>query len=92
MASSPTTPAPTGAESATKFVSGADPVGVRPALGKGSYVAMESFEDSGNGKTGTFNLLHSAFTSGIVGTGGISVESDGTHRIWFEYRIGEQEN
>ncbi len=71
----------------------------------------KSFEGSVNGKTGTFNFLHSASTSGsdraneffsivegsgtgelagIAGTGGISVESDGTHRIWFEYRVGEQ--
>jgi hypothetical protein len=26
--------------------------------------------------------------AGITGTGGIAVDEDGTHRIWFEYRLG----
>lgn len=27
--------------------------------------------------------------AGITGTGGIAIDSDGTHRIWFEYGLGE---
>jgi len=76
--------------------------------GKGSYVAMESFEGSVNGKQGAFNFVHSASTTGsdrtneffsiveasgtgeligIAGTGGISIDADGTHRIWLEYQL-----
>ena len=74
----------------------------------GAYVAMEAFEGSLDGRTGTFNFSHSATTNGddrsnesfgivpasgtgeltgITGSGGISVEADGTHRLWFEYQI-----
>lgn len=35
-----------------------------PATGVGSYVAMESFEGTIGGKSGTFNFLHSASTKG----------------------------
>lgn len=79
-----------------------------PAAGKGTYVAMESFEGIVNGKPGSFNFIHSASTEGgsrenelfrvidgsgtqeltrISGTGGISVDGDGTHRIWIDYRL-----
>ncbi|MEV5650299.1 DUF3224 domain-containing protein [Nocardia sp. NPDC052254] len=77
--------------------------------GKGTYVAMESFEGSLNGLAGTFNFAHSATTTGtdrsaefftivpssgtgelneITGTGGMAVDTDGTHRIWFDYDLG----
>jgi len=76
-----------------------------PALGKGAYCAIESFEGSLSGRCGKFNFIHSAATSGkdrtneffsivagsgtdklygISGGGGISIDSDGTHHIWFE--------
>ncbi|MDI2124584.1 DUF3224 domain-containing protein [Yinghuangia seranimata] len=78
------------------------------ASGVGTYVAMESFEGSLNGRTGTFNFAHSATTSGsdrtaeffvvvpssgtgdltgISGTGSMTVDPDGTHRIWFDYEV-----
>ncbi|MER7172316.1 DUF3224 domain-containing protein [Streptomyces mesophilus] len=75
----------------------------------GTYVAMESFEGTVGGRSGTFNFAHAATTTGdtsrlgeyfvivpagstgeltgITGTGGIAVDEDGTHRIWFEYEI-----
>lgn len=70
---------------------------------------MESFEGTLNGRSGAFNFVHSASTSGtdrsaefflivpgsgtaelagITGTGGISVDADGTHHIEFEYELG----
>ncbi|MEU9476197.1 DUF3224 domain-containing protein [Streptomyces sp. NPDC048191] len=27
--------------------------------------------------------------TGIRGTGGLEIDADGTHRIWFEYEVGE---
>lgn len=45
--------------SATLFTSAFD-----PAAGAGTYVAMESFEGSLSGASGTFNFAHSATTTG----------------------------
>lgn len=87
-------------QSATLFTSAFD-----PALGIGSYVAMESFEGSVAGRAGSVNFLHSASTKGrdraneffaivegsgtgdlrgMTGSGGIAIDPDGTHRIWFD--------
>jgi hypothetical protein len=76
--------------------------------GVGTYVAMESFEGSVGGKSGAFNFVHSATTTGadrsgeffaivpssgtgelagIVGSGGLTIDADGTHRMWFDYEI-----
>ncbi|MER6183595.1 DUF3224 domain-containing protein [Streptomyces sp. NPDC001652] len=76
--------------------------------GVGTYVAMESFEGSLNGRAGAFNFAHSATTlgtdrqneffvvvpgsgtgalSGITGSGGMAVDEDGTHRVWFDYEV-----
>ena len=89
--------------SATLFTSAFD-----PARGVGTYVALESFEGSLHGQSGTFCFVHSATTAGgprenefftivpasgtdelegISGSGGMAVESDGTHRIWFDYEL-----
>lgn len=78
------------------------------AAGVGTYVAMESFEGSVNGATGSCNYVHSATTggkdrtnelflivpssgtgdlTGITGGGGMAVDDDGTHRIWFDYDL-----
>ena len=86
--------------SATLFTSAFD-----QATGVGTYVAMESFEGSLNGRAGAFNFVHSATTSGadrageyfaivpssgtgelagITGTGSMTVDADGTHRIAFD--------
>jgi hypothetical protein len=78
------------------------------STGTGTYVALESFEGSLDGRTGTFNFVHSASTggsdrtnefflivpasgtgdlAGITGSGGLSIDADGTHRIWFDYDL-----
>ncbi|RJO80243.1 DUF3224 domain-containing protein [Nocardia panacis] len=88
---------------ATLFTSAFD-----QSAGKGTYLAMESFDGSLNGAAGTFAFAHSATTSGtdrsaeffvvvpgsgtgelagITGSGGISIDADGTHRIWFDYEL-----
>jgi hypothetical protein len=74
--------------------------------GVGTYVAMESFEGSLGGVSGSFNFTHSATTNGsdrlaehfvvvpgsgtgglvgITGAGGMAIDENGTHRIWFDY-------
>lgn len=76
-----------------------------PTSGKGTYLAMEAFQGSLGARTGTFNFVHSATTSGtdrtnevflivphsgtgdltgVRGGGGIAIDADGTHRIWFD--------
>ena len=78
------------------------------AAGSGTYVAMESFEGTVNGLTGTLNFAHSATTTGsdrlaefftivpgsgtgelegITGAGGLRVNADGDHDIWFDYEL-----
>lgn len=90
--------------SATVFTSAYD-----QKAGIGTYVAMESFEGSVAGRSGSFNFAHAATTrgegreaeyfviipssgtgdlDGIRGTGGLSVDADGTHRCWLDYEIG----
>lgn len=89
--------------SATIFTAAYD-----PASETGTYLAMESFEGSLDGREGAFNFAHSATTrgdgrggeylvivpasgtgglAGIHGTGGLSIDADGTHTIWFEYDL-----
>jgi hypothetical protein len=89
--------------SATLFTAAYD-----PASETGTYVAMESFEGSLDGREGAFNFAHAATTqggsrdaesfvivpasgtgalAGIEGTGGLAVDDDGTHRIWFDYEL-----
>ncbi|SEQ71976.1 DUF3224 domain-containing protein [Microlunatus flavus] len=88
--------------SATLFSGGQGPGGA------GAYVAVESFEGSLGGRTGTFVFLHAASTHGqdrygehftiargsgtgdladIAGTGGMTVDEDGTHRVWFDWEL-----
>ena len=76
--------------------------------GTGTYVALESFEGSINGATGTFNFLHVASTTGsdrfnemflivpdsgtgglagISGSGRLTIDADGTHRMRFDYSL-----
>ncbi|MER7009014.1 DUF3224 domain-containing protein [Dactylosporangium sp. NPDC000555] len=90
--------------SATLFTAAFDQVS-----GAGTYFAMESFEGTVAGRTGTFNFVHSLSTlgsdrtgeyfaivgasgtgelAGITGGGGLTVDADGTHRIWFDYDLG----
>lgn len=91
--------------SATLFTAAYD-----QSSGVGTYVAMESFEGTLDGRAGAFNFAHSATTggtdrseefftivptsgtgelAGIRGSGGMAIDPDGTHRIWFEYELGE---
>ena len=90
--------------SATLFTAAFD-----QAAGTGTYVAMESFEGTLDGRAGAFNFAHSATTlgqsreseffvivptsgkgdlAGITGTGGMAIDDDGTHRVWFDYELG----
>lgn len=90
--------------SATVFTSAYD-----QKAGVGTYVAMESFEGSVAGRSGSFNFAHSATThgadreaeyfvivpssgtgelEGISGTGGLSIDADGTHHFWLDYEVG----
>lgn len=91
--------------STTLFTSAFD-----PERGVGTYVAMESFEGSLNGRAGAFNYAHVASThgsdrfdeyavivpssgtgelTGIRGTAVMAVDEDGTHRIRFDYTLGD---
>jgi len=74
----------------------------------GTYIAMESFRGTVNGREGSFSFVHSASTTGIdrsneffcivagsgtdglkgiAGSGGISIDDDGTHHIWLDYEL-----
>jgi len=77
--------------------------------GVGTYVAMESFDGTLDGRPGAFNFAHTATTTGgperlhallvvvpssgtaelagITGTGELSVDEDGTHRITLTYDL-----
>lgn len=87
----------------TIFVSAFD-----AASSVGTYVALESFDGTLDGRDGTFNFAHSATTTGaermkeffaivpgsgtaelagIRGSGGMAIDPDGTHRIWFDYDL-----
>jgi hypothetical protein len=78
------------------------------AAGAGTYLAMESFDGTVNGRRGTFNFVHSASTSGadrsseffgivafsgtgelagITGGGGMAIDADNVHRVWFDYDL-----
>ncbi len=89
--------------SSTLFTSSRDAVS-----GAASYVALEAFEGSLAGVSGTFNFVHAASThgtdrygeffsivdasgtqglAGIRGSGGLQVDDDGVHRVWFDYDL-----
>ena len=76
--------------------------------GSGTYVAVESFRGSLDGRAGSFVFVHAASThgedrygehfavaqgsgtgdlTGIAGTGGMTVDDDGTHRVWFDWTV-----
>jgi hypothetical protein len=90
--------------SATVFIAAFD-----QATGVGTYVAMESFAGTVDGREGAFNFVHSSSTTGadrtgeyfaivpssgtgqltgVSGSGGLTVDADGTHRMWLDYEIG----
>lgn len=82
--------------------------GGQAADGSGTYVAVESFRGSLDGRAGSFVFVHAASThgedrygehfaiaqgsgtdelAGIAGAGGLTVDDDGTHRVWFDWTV-----
>jgi hypothetical protein len=59
----------------------------------GAFNFIHSASTSGSDRTGDyFAIVPSSGTgqlAGITGDGGLTVDPDGTHRIWLEYQIGE---
>ncbi|MFI9355721.1 DUF3224 domain-containing protein [Streptomyces lydicus] len=58
----------------------------------GSFNFAHSATTSGGGREKEFFVIvpasGTAALAGITGTGGITVDADGTHRIWFDYELG----
>lgn len=58
----------------------------------GTFNFVHSATTSGTDRTGEYFTIVPASgigqLAGIAGTGGITIEKDGTHRIWFDYHIG----
>lgn len=52
---------------------------------------MHSATTSGSDRTAEFfTIVPSSGTgelAGIVGAGGMAIDADGTHRIWFDYQL-----
>ncbi|WP_133910991.1 DUF3224 domain-containing protein [Streptomyces sp. NBC_00582] len=59
---------------------------------EGAFNFVHSATTSGSDRSAEFfTVVPSSGTgalAGITGTGGLAVEADGTHRVWFEYEIG----
>ncbi|MGZ9935358.1 DUF3224 domain-containing protein [Streptomyces sp. NC-S4] len=59
---------------------------------EGSFDFVHSATTSGSDRTAEFfTVVPSSGTgalAGITGAGGMAVDADGTHRIWFDYRLG----
>lgn len=59
---------------------------------EGAFNFVHSATTSGGDRSAEFfAVVPSSGTgalAGITGTGGLAVEADGTHRVWFEYEIG----
>ncbi|AIS02154.1 DUF3224 domain-containing protein [Streptomyces glaucescens] len=57
----------------------------------GAFNFVHSATTSGSDRTAAFfTVVPSSGTgelAGISGTGGIAVDADGTHRVWFEYEL-----
>jgi hypothetical protein len=58
---------------------------------RGAFNFVHSASTSGSDRTGEyFTIVAASGTgelAGITGTGGLGVDDDGTHRIWFEYDL-----
>ncbi|MFB7266529.1 DUF3224 domain-containing protein [Streptomyces nojiriensis] len=58
----------------------------------GSFNFVHSATTSGSDRTAEFfTIVPSSGTgamAGIAGAGGMAVDADGTHRIWFDYQLG----
>ncbi|WP_329376124.1 DUF3224 domain-containing protein [Streptomyces sp. NBC_01351] len=59
---------------------------------EGSFNFVHSATTSGTDRTAEFfTIVPSSGTgelAGISGAGGMAVDADGTHRIWFDYQVG----
>ncbi|MEU6676292.1 DUF3224 domain-containing protein [Streptomyces sp. NPDC046925] len=59
---------------------------------EGAFNFVHSATTSGSDRTAEFfTIVPSSGTrelAGISGGGGMAVDDDGTHRIWFDYRLG----
>ncbi len=59
---------------------------------EGAFNFVHSATTSGSDRTAEFfALVPSSGTgelAGISGAGGLAVDADGTHRVWFEYELG----
>jgi hypothetical protein len=60
----------------------------------GAFNFAHSATTLGEGRESEFFVIVPASgtgaLSGITGTGGVAVDADGTHRIWFDYELGHQ--
>ncbi|MGW3661802.1 DUF3224 domain-containing protein, partial [Streptomyces sp. NPDC005141] len=58
---------------------------------EGSFNFVHSATTSGSDRTAEFfTIVPSSGTgelTGISGAGGMAVDADGTHRIWFDYQL-----
>jgi Protein of unknown function (DUF3224) len=58
----------------------------------GAFNFVHSATTSGSDRTAEFfTIVPSSGTgelAGISGAGGMAVDSDGTHRVWFDYQVG----
>lgn len=59
---------------------------------EGSFNFVHSASTSGRDRTAEFFTIVPAsgtgLLTGISGAGGLAVDPDGTHRIWFDYQLG----
>ncbi|MEU7040001.1 DUF3224 domain-containing protein [Streptomyces varsoviensis] len=59
---------------------------------RGAFNFAHSSTTSGSDRTAEFfTIVPTSGTgelAGIAGTGGIAIDADGTHRIWFDYQLG----
>ncbi|NEW41457.1 DUF3224 domain-containing protein [Nocardia cyriacigeorgica] len=58
----------------------------------GTFCFAHSATTTGTDRSAEFFVIvagsGTAALAGITGTGGIAVDPDGTHRIWFDYELG----
>ncbi|MGW1208387.1 DUF3224 domain-containing protein [Streptomyces sp. NPDC002499] len=58
----------------------------------GAFNFVHSATTSGTDRTAEFFLIvpssGTGELTGITGAGGMAVDADGTHRIWFDYEVG----
>jgi hypothetical protein len=59
---------------------------------RGAFNFAHSATTLGEGRESEFFVIVPASgtgaLAGITGTGGLAIDADGTHRIWFDYELG----